>query len=264
MRTALIISALTLTSCKNPLVVKEYLNLISLSPTQGATQVAVDTNIVAGFSEALVPSSIDSQTAYLLDEDGAPVIATASYEAGAHWIVIDPEADLRPNMTYVVTYTSGIMGKNSGPLLAPVQTTFSTAGVNPANSLPTAQAGADQEVGVGATVVVDGSSSSDLDDALLTYSWRMVGAPANSTASLSTTTGPVTEFITDAEGEYIVGLVVNDGVQDSSEDFVIVRALGEAPPPEDTGGSAEDTGSTDDEDPPGDTGDTSDTGAKSD
>jgi len=256
MRKGLCFTALIFTGCKNPLVVKDYLNLVSLSPGQGATQVAVDTNVIAGFSEPLVASSVDSQTAYITDLEGTPVVAATVYETNAHWIVIDPEEVLAPNTTYVVTFTSSIQGEHAGNLLAPVQTQFTTAGTNPSNSLPVADAGPDLEVGAGQAVTLDGTASADPEGSPVTYQWRFVSVPATSSANLSTETGPETTFTTDSEGEYIVGLVVNDGEQDSSEDFVIIQALGEAPedPAEDTGtGETADTGSED-------TGDGSDTG----
>ena len=251
MRCTLIMTALTLSGCSKPLVVKDYLNLVSISPNHGATAVSVDVQIIAGFSEPLVASSVDSQTAYLADTDGGPVIATATYESGAHWIILDPENALAPTTTYVVTFNSGIEGKESGPLLAPVQTRFTTAGTHPSNALPTANAGEDQAVSVGATVSIDGSQSADLEDATLSYVWRLVSTPANSAIALSTLTGPITTLVPDAEGEIIIGLIVNDGLQDSSEDFVIVRALG----------TSTDTGSGSDTATAADTGAPTDTGA---
>ena len=188
MRRALIIVAMSLFGCKNPLVVKEYLNLVSISPNHGATQVAMDVQLIAGFSEPLVPASVNSQTAYLSDADSSPVVATATYEAGAHWIVINPETDLQPNTTYVVTFTPDIEGEVTGNLLAPVQTRFTTAGSHPSNALPNADAGADQTVSIGQTATLDGSASEDLEDAVLSFSWRLVSAPANSAVTLSTAT----------------------------------------------------------------------------
>ena len=262
MRIALCFTVLSLVGCKNPLVVKEYLNLVSLSPGQGATQVAVDTQVIAGFSEPLIAKSVDSQSAYITDLEGSPVVAEAIYETDAHWIVLDPESDLLADTTYVVTFTSAIRGKHAGNLLAPVQAQFTTAGTNPANGLPTANAGTDAEVTVGSSVTIDGTGSSDPEGNPLSYAWRLVSAPATASASLSAETGPETILTPDVEGEYIAGLIVNDGTQDSSEDFIVIRALGESPDdsPTDTGeasetdsGTAEsDTGSSEVE--PSDTG----------
>jgi len=257
MRIALSFIVLSFIGCKNPLVVKEYLNLVSLSPGQGATQVAIDTNIIAGFSEPLIAKSVDSQSAYLSDLEGNPVVAETIYDTNAHWIILDPEGDLLADTTYVVTFTSAIRGQHAGNLLAPVQAQFTTAGTNPTNGLPTANAGADIEVGVGTSVTIDGTGSSDPEGNPLSYAWRLVSAPATTSAGLSAETGSETILVPDVEGEYIVGLVVNDGTQASSEDYTIVRALGDTPedPSDDTGEATEtdsgttdtDTGSSDDE-----------------
>ena len=251
MRMALCFTALCLTACKNPLVVKEYLNVISLSPSQGATQVDVDTNIIAGFSEPLVANSIDSQSVYIQDLDGNPIVAIAAYEAKAHWVVLDPEASLTPNTTYVVTFTSAIKGEYSGNLLAPVQTQFTTTGTNPTDQPPTAQAGGDREVRSGDLVTLSGSASADPEGNAITYQWRIVSKPASSEANLSTATGPETAFTADIEGEYLVGLVVNDGSQDSSEDFAFIKATkgsDSGSPPDSGEPSGTDTGASSDSD----------------
>ena len=241
MRHVLILVPLMHFGCKDPLVVKEYLTLVSVSPGQGATQVAIDTDIVAGFSEPLVSGTIDAQTAYLEDATGLPVVASVVYDSNSHWIVVDPESDLLPDTTYTVTFTSDIKGQYAGNLLSPVQTHFTTSGESPGNGLPLANAGSNQEdVPSGSTVTLDGSASSDPEGAPLTYIWRSVSAPAEADSDLSDESAASPTFVPVIQGSYVFGLVVNDGIQDSSEDFVAVDVLGEAPPV--------DTGST--EDPP--------------
>ena len=252
MRSAVPFLLLTL-GCKDPLVVKEYLSVLSVSPGQGATQVAVDTNIVAGFSEPLVAKSVDAQSVYVEDGTGLPVVAEVTYNETAHWIIVDPEADLMPSTEYRVTFTSDIQGKHSGRLLAPLQATFTTAGTNPSNDLPIANAGPDQEVNLGPPVQLNGSNSEDPEGAALSFTWRMVSTPAESGAAIADTNISQPRFTPDIQGEYIVGLTVNDGMQDSSEDFAVIRAVGIAPPEDtgspDTGAPTTDTGTAPSTDP---------------
>ena len=219
-----------LAGCSDPTVAKDYLAVISVSPDQGATQVALDTSVVAGFSEALVGDTVDPQNIYITDETGGPVVATVSYVERAHWVTIDPEADLAPNSAYLVTFTTNIKGVNSGFLLAPVQVSFTTAGTNPSNELPIADAGPDIDGTQGETLVLDGTASSDPEGADLRFQWRIVNAPSDSTASLNSTTQPTVSITPDQPGEYIVGLTVNDGIQASSEDFVAIRVSSESGP----------------------------------
>ena len=227
--------------CNEPLVVKEYVALVSVSPGHGATQVAVNTDIIAGFSEALIPASVDAQSAYLEDDGGLPVVAEVAYNNTSHWVVINPESDLNPSTTYTVTFTSAVQGKHSGNLLAPLQSTFTTAGDNPSNDLPIADAGPDQSVNLGDIVQLSGSNSEDPEGAALSFQWRIVSAPATSTAGVTDDTVAQPRFTPDLHGEYVVGLTVNDGIQDSSEDFIIIGVVGTSDTPEDTG-SIPDTG----------------------
>jgi hypothetical protein len=243
MRVAPLISLLMFTGCKDPLVMKEYLSVISVSPDQGATQVSVTTDIIAAFSEPLDSDTVDAQNAFITDNTGAPIVASVTYESSAHWIVIDPESSLSPDSTYVITFTSNLQGAYSGNLLSPVQSQFTTAGTNPSNDLPLAWAGSDHEAQIGDRVTLDGSNSSDPEGADLTFEWRIVSAPATSEAALSSSSQPSPSLEVDAEGEFILGLVVNDGIQNSSEDFAVIQVFGSVPPLEDSGlGDVEDTG----------------------
>ncbi len=219
--------------CKDPLVVKEYLALVSVSPGQGATAVAVDTHIVAGFSEPLLGASVDAQSAYLEDGSGMPVVANVTYNDTAHWVIIEPETDLMPSTSYTITFTSEIQGKYSGNLISPLQTTFTTAGGNPSNELPVANAGPDQTLALGGIVELNGGESTDPEGATISFAWRLLATPVESTSTLADPTIVQPRFTPDMPGEYIVGLVVNDGLQDSSEDFVVIRVTGSAPPSED-------------------------------
>ena len=84
-----------------------------------------------------------------------------------------------------------------------------------ANSIPVANAGSDQTVAPGQTVILDGTASSDQDGDSLSYSWSLIEKPAGSVASL---TDPVTSspaFTVDLSGQYVTQLIVNDGLADS-------------------------------------------------
>jgi len=90
--------------------------------------------------------------------------------------------------------------------------------INPVNDAPIAQAGIDQYAFVDAVVIFDGSGSYDVDLDPLTYSWRMLSAPANSHVVLANTTASSLSFAADQQGDYRIALVVNDGLLNSVQD----------------------------------------------
>jgi hypothetical protein len=88
-----------------------------------------------------------------------------------------------------------------------------TVRISTLNSCPTADAGLDQSIHVGATIHLDGSASSDPDSDLLCYAWTFVSTPAGSAATLPSgcTTEAFPTFLADQVGTYIIQLTVHDG-----------------------------------------------------
>ena len=105
------------------------------------------------------------------------------------------------------------------------------------NSAPVANAGSDQTVETGATVTLDGSASSDSDGDALTYAWSFTSVPDGSTSSLTDATSVTSTFVTDIDGTYVVGLIVNDGEVDSERDSVSISSTTTNSPPTADAGS---------------------------
>lgn len=97
------------------------------------------------------------------------------------------------------------------------------------NLRPVADAGGNQTVAVGDTVLLDGSGSSDPDGDDLSFFWAFESLPEDSFSVLIDQDTPEPTFYADAVGEYIVSLIVNDGYIDSEPDIVTIIAI----PPED-------------------------------
>ncbi len=115
-------------------------------------------------------------------------------------------------LTFTLTVNDGVNDSAPDTVLVTV-----TAGPNDA---PTANAGADQTVAEGATVTLSGSGT-DPEGASLTYDWD---APmgidlSDSTLQNQEFTAP-TQLLSDASLEFT--LTVNDGVNDSAPDTVLV------------------------------------------
>ena len=97
------------------------------------------------------------------------------------------------------------------------------------NKAPVANAGIDQSVNEGANVALDGSASTDPDGNPLTYKWT---APAGITLSSTTVAKPTfTAPEVTVNTNYTISLVVNDGLEDSPADQVVitVRNVNKAP-----------------------------------
>lgn len=83
--------------------------------------------------------------------------------------------------------------------------------------LPSANAGADQAVAVGATVSLDGSGSHDTAGRSLSFAWSFVSTPAGSEATISAAAQASASFVADRAGTYVVELAVSTGGQRATD-----------------------------------------------
>jgi PKD repeat protein len=90
---------------------------------------------------------------------------------------------------------------------------------------PVAVAGDDINAVIGTNVVLDGSASYDVEGEVLSYLWTMVSKPDGSIADLKKQSFVDPVFKPDLPGDYMVILVVNDGLQDSEPDTIVVKAV---------------------------------------
>jgi len=102
------------------------------------------------------------------------------------------------------------------------------------NTPPTADAGADQTLRLGATAVLDGSGSTDADGDALTFAWSILSLPTGSRAALSDPAAIDPSFTIDVPGTYVTELVVHDGQAASAPDTVSITT-GNSPPVADAG-----------------------------
>lgn len=100
---------------------------------------------------------------------------------------------------------------------------------DPNNIPPVAVAGPDQTVYPGDEVVLSGSGSSDTDGDPLTFQWTLTSRPSGSTAILSDADTVTPSFTVDVPGDYLIELIVNDGVANSLPDTVTVTTYNSAP-----------------------------------
>lgn len=93
------------------------------------------------------------------------------------------------------------------------------------NLKPVADAGGNQAVLAGNTVLLNGAGSTDANLDPLTYQWSLITKPTGSQATLNNETLAQTGFFADLPGNYILSLVVNDGLLNSEPSNITVTAI---------------------------------------
>jgi len=93
---------------------------------------------------------------------------------------------------------------------------------------PIANAGTNQTVSTSKIVQLDGSMSYDSDGNQLSYLWNIISRPSDSIANIDTSSEINSTFVADKDGEYIIELIVSDGVSSSSS-TVMISAINTAP-----------------------------------
>lgn len=97
------------------------------------------------------------------------------------------------------------------------------------NNRPLAHAGDDLQMVLGQMAALDGSASSDPDNDPLTHTWTITSRPDNSLADLDEATSVAPGFTPDQIGSYTIQLVVNDGMDDSLPDSIVVTVVNTPP-----------------------------------
>lgn len=102
----------------------------SVSPAPGTTGVALGSDVVVTFSEAIAPATVTS-TSVGLKLGGVDIPATLSLENSNRTVRLSPTAPLGNNSAYVLTVTGAITDPTGNALSgAPVTSGFTSATVN--------------------------------------------------------------------------------------------------------------------------------------
>jgi hypothetical protein len=180
----------------------------------------------AGPDQAIVAigSTVHLNGAQSYDLDGDPISYSwtlASKPAGSA-AALDNPSSATPSFTadahgdYLATLTVSDPWAQSAP---------DNVTVSFANVKPVADAGGNQSVVAGETVVLNGVASIDANGDALTYSWSLVTMPAGSATVLAGADASIASFIADVAGTYVASLVVNDGFEASDPSNVSVMAI---------------------------------------
>lgn len=104
-----------------------------------------------------------------------------------------------------------------------------TVAIAAANRAPVAAAGPDRSIPLGVAATVNGAGSIDPDGDALTFEWTLTTRPEGSAATLPGGTSSSRAFTPDVAGDYVLTLVVTDGVLTSAPDTVKLTATNLAP-----------------------------------
>lgn len=180
-----------------------------------ATARATDNGAVAGISFRAEGAATAAQRIAVLPPAS---LASASF-------MFNVPADAPDNSTITLHAQADDLGGN----VSVEQILGLTVRRSHVNHTPTANAGPGQDVTVGSRVRLDGSASSDADGNSLTYAWSFTSRPDDSTAALDDPILVTPSFVVDRPGNYVLQLVVNDGVADSASSSVIITIVNSPP-----------------------------------
>ncbi len=183
---------------------------------------------------------------------GDPIYLNLGETAQLNGSASDPDSD---PMTYLWTITSSPSGSTAAlsdatilnPTFTPdVQGSYvfslvatdntglasapSTVVISTNNHQPVADAGADVIMASNTSALLDGSGT-DPDSDPLTYKWRVISAPMGSggDSTISDVNIAKPTFTPDMRGDYVLGLIVNDGQVDSIESTMKVHVINNQP-----------------------------------
>src|SRR6202163_58334 len=107
--------------------------VISVTPPNGSSGICPNTVVVATFSEAMNPVTINTTTFTLTGPGTTPVAGTVTYDAPSHVATFTPTSALTLNTLYTATITTGAQDLFGVPLASDFVWTFTTS-VNPCAS----------------------------------------------------------------------------------------------------------------------------------
>ena len=88
----------------------------TVAPVNNSTNISLNTNITASFSEAMLPGSFTDSSFTLKSSHGDIIPATVHYNARTNEVLLNPRTNLALSSTYTATLTSDIKDLKGKPL----------------------------------------------------------------------------------------------------------------------------------------------------
>ena len=197
---------------------------VTITVTAGANDAPTadagsDATVAEGATVTLDGSGSDdpenAALTYSWSQTSGTTVSLSSSTAQSPTFTAPTELLANASLVFSLTVSDGVNTSTADTVTITV-----TAG---ANDAPTADAGTNQTVAEAATVTLDGSGSTDPENAALTYAWSQTSGStvslSSSTAQSPTFTAP-TELLSNAS--LVFSLTVSDGVNTSTADTVTI------------------------------------------
>jgi O-glycosyl hydrolase len=171
----------------------------AFTPSNGSTNVVVNTTVTAVFSEAMNTSTINSSTFTLTGPSGA-VAGTIAFSAtnvvspAVDTATLTPSAPLTPSTAYTLTVTTGVLAATGGAIANVNSTSFTTA----ATSAPTvtAETPASGTTSVAVNSLVTATFSEAMDPATITAGSTFMVTGGGASVAGSVTPDPTNTIFT--------------------------------------------------------------------
>ena len=111
-----------------PVTPAKYLAVVETSPPHGATNVPIDTQVVAVFSERLVEGTLGVDNLGVEDVDGVEITAGLFYDDETQSIRMSPASNLDAGADYTLVLGAAITGLSGSTLGSEIRSDFRTGG----------------------------------------------------------------------------------------------------------------------------------------
>jgi hypothetical protein len=177
--------ALTATQITTDMTTPAAPTVASVTPANGATNVATSTTVTVTFSEAVKASTVSTSTFYFTDPSGHTVAASVSYNATTHVAMLTPTSTLANSTAYTATAlggTSGITDGSGNPMVNNYVWTLTTTAASSGLTIsPTTLSNATANSAYSATISASGGSG--------TYTFAVTAGSLPSWLTLNGSTG---------------------------------------------------------------------------